>query len=69
MVRRKNGELVLRVEGAGVWAKDDAVFPSNLLYLTGGNASVRGYGYQIIGATTRNNLTTPGRFMFASSLE
>ena len=69
VVRRKNGELVLRVEGAGVWAKDDAVFPSNLLFLTGGNATVRGYGYQSIGATTRNNLTTPGRFMFASSLE
>lgn len=67
--KRQNGELVLRLDAGGVFARDDAVLPSSLLFLTGGDATVRGYGYQKIGARTDNGLITPGRYMVAGSLE
>lgn len=69
VLKRRNGELVVRLEGAGLYAKQGAVIPSNLLFLTGGDATVRGYGYQDIGVEDANGFITPGRYMVAGSLE
>lgn len=69
VIKRRNGELVLRLEGAGLFGKQDAVFPSNLLFLTGGDATVRGYGYQDIGVENAQGFIEPGRYMVAGSLE
>ncbi len=65
---RKNGELVLRVESAALWSRRNATIPPNLLFLTGGNATVRGYGYQQIGVD-HNGITLPGRYMLSGSVE
>ena len=69
VLKRRNGELVLRLEGAGVLAKQEAVIPHNLLFLTGGDATVRGYGYQDIGVEDANGIVSPGRYKVAGSLE
>ena len=66
---RKNGELVLRVESAALWSRRNATIPPNLLFLTGGNATVRGYGYRAIGARTENNLLYGGRYLGLASVE
>lgn len=69
VLKRRNGELVVRLEGAGLYAKQDAVIPYNLLFLTGGDATVRGYGYQDIGVDSGDGYGEPGRYMVAGSLE
>ncbi len=66
---RKRGELVLRLQAAALRTRDDAVVPPNLLFLAGGNASVRGYGYQQIGVETSAGVTEPGRYLLVGSLE
>lgn len=67
--QRRNGELVLRAETSSVQAKSSAVLPTNLLSLTGGDSTVRGYGYQELGVTNAQGLVEPGRHMVAASLE
>ena len=50
-------------------ARDSAVLPSTQLFLTGGDATVRGYAFHDIGATSATGQTTPGRFMVNGSIE
>lgn len=66
---RKNGELLLRLHAAALRTRENAIIPPNLLFLAGGNASVRGYGYQQIGIQNDKGGTEPGRYLFTSSLE
>lgn len=66
---RKHGELLLRLETAALRTRDDAIIPPNLLFLAGGNTSVRGYGYQQIGVKDAANVTQPGRYLLTASLE
>lgn len=66
---RKNGELLLRLQTAALRTRDNAVIPPNLLFLAGGNASVRGYGYQQIGIKNAKGGTEPGRYLMVGSLE
>ena len=66
---RKHGELLLRLQTAALRTRDNAVIPPNLLFLAGGNASVRGYGYQQIGITNAKGGTEPGRYLLVGSLE
>ena len=66
---RKNGELALRIEGAAPRTRNDAIIPPNLLFLAGGNASVRGYGYQQIGVEDAEGVIEAGRYLFTTSLE
>ena len=68
LVPRKNGELVFRLDAAGLRSRANTVIPPNLLFLTGGNATVRGYGYQQIGVDV-NGITEAGRYMVAGSVE
>jgi translocation and assembly module TamA len=63
------GRLALRVEGGAVTAADDAPLPRTLLFLAGGDNSVRGYGLRDIGIPQADGGVAPGRYMAVGSLE
>lgn len=65
----RNARLALRAEGGAVLASDNADLPTNLLFMTGGDTSVRGYGYRRIGATTDSGGTYGGRYLAVASME
>ncbi|RYX94431.1 MAG: outer membrane protein assembly factor [Comamonadaceae bacterium] len=61
--------LAFRAEGGAVMAADEARIPSGQLFRTGGDGSVRGYGYRDIGIKLANGITGPGRYMAVGSVE
>lgn len=61
--------IAVRAQTGAVLAKDSAQLPSTQLFLTGGDATVRGYAYQSIGSKEANGVITPGRFLVSGSLE
>lgn len=63
------GRLALRLQGGAVTAADDAPLPRTLLFLAGGDNSVRGYGLRDIGIPQADGGVAPGRFMAVASLE
>ena len=63
------GRIALRAEGGAVIARDRAVLPGTQLFLTGGDASVRGYSFHAIGAAQSNGQMIPGRYLVNGSLE
>ncbi|MDR7150315.1 translocation and assembly module TamA [Hydrogenophaga palleronii] len=63
------GRLALRVQGGAVTAADDAPLPRTLLFLAGGDNSVRGYGLRDIGVPQPDGGVAPGRYMAVGSLE
>ena len=64
-----SGKLVLRAEGGAVIAADSARVPSNQLFRTGGDSTVRGYGYRDIGIALAGGVTGPGRYLTVGSVE
>lgn len=67
--RTNQGRLALRVEGGAVLAKRSAAIPDTQLFLTGGDATVRGYGLRDIGVPQADGSVLPGRFKGVVSLE
>ncbi len=63
------GRLALRAEAGAVLAKDGITLPSTQLFLTGGDNTVRGYGYRDLGVTLPDGQTTAGRYLAVGSLE
>lgn len=63
------GRISLRAETGAVVAKEGTVLPTAQLFLAGGDNSVRGYGYQEIGAVLPSGLTTAGRYLAVGSVE
>ena len=63
------GRLALRAEAGAVVAKADANVPSTQQFLTGGDTTVRGYGYQEIGVAGSSGSVTAGRYMASGSFE
>lgn len=63
------GRIAMRAEGGAVIAKDSARIPSTLLFRTGGDTTVRGYGWRDIGIKLDNGATGPGRYMAVGSVE
>jgi translocation and assembly module TamA len=63
------GRLALRVQGGAVSAASDAPLPRTLLFLAGGDNSVRGYGLRDIGIPQSDGGVAPGRYMAVGSLE
>ena len=61
--------FALRAEGGAILAKSAAVLPANLLYITGGDTSVRGYGYRKIGEHLVGDQVYGGRYMAVGSVE
>lgn len=63
------GRLQLRAEGAAVLARESAKLPATQLFRTGGDTTVRGYGYRDIGVALENGAIGPGRYMAVGSVE
>ncbi len=61
--------LALRTELGAVLASDAARLPSTYLFRTGGDTTVRGYGYRRIGIPLGDNFVGPGRYMAVGSVE
>jgi len=64
----EDGRIQFRGELGGVFAKNEARVPATQMFRTGGDTTVRGYGYRDIGVD-RNGLVTPGRYEMVGSVE
>jgi translocation and assembly module TamA len=62
------GRWQFRAEAGAVLARPEAEVPSTQLFRTGGDTTVRGYGYRDIGVES-NGVISPGRFMTLGSVE
>jgi len=65
----RRSRLQLRLEGGEVAAKDSAQIPSTLMFLTGGDTTVRGYSYKQIGTVRPDGTTVAGRYLGVASVE
>lgn len=65
----RGGRLAAHAELGAVLANDDVDLPNTQLFLTGGDTSVRGYGYRDLGVTLADGQITPGRYLAVASLE
>ncbi|MFD2754491.1 autotransporter assembly complex protein TamA [Comamonas terrae] len=68
-VTRRRSRLALRASGGAILAKSGIDLPMTLMFLTGGDNTVRGYGYQTIGARTDNGRVIGGRYLATGSAE
>ena len=67
--RQRDSRLALRAEAGAVLAREKAQIPVTQLFLTGGDTTVRGYGYRQIGARTQNDQLFGGRYLAVASVE
>ncbi|MBT2321333.1 BamA/TamA family outer membrane protein [Variovorax paradoxus] len=65
----RSGRIQLRAEAGAVVAKDSAQIPSTLMYLTGGDTTVRGYSYRQIGTVRADGQIVAGRYLAVTSVE
>lgn len=65
----KRNRIVLRAEAGGIHASDDVNIPVPLLFLTGGDTTVRGYSYQSIGNFLDDGTVYGARYMSMGSIE
>ncbi len=65
----RSGRITARAQAGAVLARDSAVLPSTQLFLTGGDATVRGYAFHDIGVVSATGQTAAGRFMANGSVE
>ena len=65
----ERGRIALRAEAGAVLAKDTTRIPSTQLFRTGGDNTVRGYGYRDIGIPLANGVIGPGRYLAVGSIE
>ena len=63
------GRLQMRAEAGAVLARSSARIPSTQLFRTGGDTTVRGYGYRDIGVEQRGGVVVPGRYLASGSVE
>ena len=63
------GRLQLRTELGAVLARSSAQVPSTQMFRTGGDTTVRGYGFREIGVALPGGQVGPGRFMAVGSVE
>ncbi len=66
---KRRSRLVLRAQAGGLLARKDADVPLTLLFLSGGDTTVRGYSYQSIGARGHGDSLIGGRYLLAGSAE
>lgn len=67
--RQRAGRVAMRAEGGMVLAREGVDLPVTQLFLTGGDTSVRGYGFRSIGAELAGDTTAPGRYLVSGSAE
>lgn len=63
------GSLALRAEAGAVWSRGDTPVPETQLFLTGGDATVRGYALRDIGVPQADGGVAPGRYLVVGSVE
>jgi translocation and assembly module TamA len=63
------GRLALRAEVGAIYAADDVRIPVPLLFLTGGDTTVRGYSFNSIGNRLDDGSTYGSRYMTMGSVE
>lgn len=63
------GRLQLRAEAGAVLARSSARVPSTQLFRTGGDTTVRGYGYRDIGVERAGGVVGPGRYVVVGGAE
>jgi translocation and assembly module TamA len=67
-LRDGEGRLQFRAEGGAVFANTRAQVPAQQLFRTGGDTTVRGYGYRDIGVD-HDGVVAPGRYEAVGSIE
>ncbi|MDB5894329.1 MAG: hypothetical protein JWQ88_1860 [Rhodoferax sp.] len=65
----RTGRLALRAQAGAVLANAEAPIPATQLFLTGGDATVRGYTYRSIGVETSTGIVQAGRYLAVGSAE
>jgi len=65
----KRNRIALRAEFGAIVARGDVDIPARLLFLTGGDTTVRGYGYQSIGTRLPDGSIYGARYMAMASAE
>ena len=65
----RSGRLALRAQAGAVLANAEAPIPATQLFLTGGDATVRGYTYRSIGVETATGIVQAGRYLAVGSAE
>ncbi|HYE41029.1 MAG TPA: BamA/TamA family outer membrane protein, partial [Ramlibacter sp.] len=65
----ERGRIQLRTELGAVLARERARIPATQLFRTGGDTTVRGYGYLDIGVPLAGDLVGPGRYLAVGSVE
>ena len=65
----EQGRIAIRAEAGTVLGKDTARIPATQLFRTGGDTTVRGYGYRDIGIALANGVIGPGRYLAVGSVE
>lgn len=65
----ERGRVQWRAEGGAVFAPARARVPATQLFRTGGDTSVRGYGYRDIGVLQPSGVIGPGRYLAVASVE
>ncbi|ABM36174.1 surface antigen (D15) [Polaromonas naphthalenivorans CJ2] len=65
----ERGRIAMRAEAGAVLARDTANIPATQLFRTGGDNTVRGYGYRDIGIKLANGVIGPGRYLAVGSVE
>jgi translocation and assembly module TamA len=63
------GRIAMRAEAGAVLAKNPDGIPGTQLFRTGGDSTVRGYGFRDIGVKLPNGVTGPGRYLAVGSVE
>ncbi|MBA3979941.1 MAG: hypothetical protein C0462_04980 [Alcanivorax sp.] len=63
------GRVLTRVEGGATQADEVVELPTSVRFFTGGDNTVRGYGYQRLGPRNADGEVIGGRHMLASSIE
>lgn len=64
-----SGRIATRAELGAVTAAKEARVPSSQLFRTGGDNTVRGYGYRDIGIPLAGGVIGPGRYLAVGSVE
>lgn len=65
----RRSRLAFRAEGGAIVAKTGVQVPLSLLFLTGGDTTVRGYSYESIGTRSFDDRLYGGRYLSVGSIE
>lgn len=65
----RNHRIIGRINMGGTWTDDFHRLPPSLRYFAGGDRSIRGYGYESIGARDAKGNNIGGRYQAVGSIE